>query len=416
MLLALMLAATESCTGLSRLRLPKVTIVGAAVDPASGACRVVGSARPRRNADIRFELWLPAATRWTGRFYQMGNGGFAGSIDRPTLADAARRGDAAAQTDTGHRGTGFDARWAVGRPDLVVDYGYRSIKVTSDVAATVIAAYYGRRATWRYYMGCSNGGRQALVAASRYPRDWDGIVAGAPAADWSHQLERFATIQHAIRDRPGGWGDPARILGGGATPAQAAAVATIEQAGYPADRASAREWRRWIYNPDPAAPSQRTFAEQAFRFLFRHDPDWTTARYARVRDAPDGKTRATLDVGPLDRFVRRGGRILSYFGWSDAVLSPGAGVAFHDRQVARLRRAGLPSASYRLFMVPGMAHCQGGDAPHGLGQSLAAPAAVDDAAHDVRRAIEAWVERGHPPGRLIAHDPATGATQTLVPR
>lgn len=353
-------------------------------------------ARPRPRAAIRVELHLPPAARWSGRYYQMGNGGFAGHIDRPTLAAAAARGDVAGATDTGHAGDGFDASWAAGRPDLVVDYAWRSIKVASDTARLVTRAYYGREARRRYFMGCSFGGRQALVAAGRWPADWDGVIAGAPAIRWRERWVAFARIQAAIRT-PGAWigeaqlatlirtGDRAML-----TPAQARGLAVVEAAGYPLAGADAGEWRRWIYNPDPAAPSQRTFADQSRRYLA-------------------GARLADFAVPPPTRFAARGGKVLSYFGGADAVLPP-------SFAVSDALGLGMVPSFYRLFFVPGMAHCQGGAAPHAIGQSLAAPAAADDPDHDVRRALEAWVEQGRAPERLIATAPGDPRrTAVLMP-
>ena len=359
-------------------------------------CRVEAVVRPRPRAAIRVELHLPPLARWSGRYYQMGNGGFAGHIDRPTLAAAAARGDVAGATDTGHSADGFDARWAAGRPDLVRDYAWRSIKVASDTARLLTRTYYGRDAGRRYFMGCSFGGRQALVAAGRWPADWDGVIAGAPAIRWRARWAAFTGIQQAIR-APGAWineptltslartGDRSRL-----TPAQARGLAAVETAGYPLAGADAGEWRRWIYNPDPAVPSQRSFAEQSARYL------------ADAREAD-------FAVPSLASFAAKGGRVLSYFGEADAVLPP-------SRAVAEARALGMRPGFYRLFLIPGMAHCQGGDGPHAIGQSLVAPAGANDADHDVRRALEAWAEQGRPPARLIAIKPADPRrTASLTP-
>jgi len=202
-------AGADRCAALRGASVPGLEIVSA--EPSDGACRVKAVARPRPDAAIRIELWLPDPARWSGRYYQMGNGGFAGTIDSATLEAAAARGDAAAATDTGHEGNGFDARWAADRPDLVEDYAWRSIKVTADAARALTRRYYGRAADRHYFMGCSFGGRQALVAAARWPDDWDGVIAGAPAADWLARLGGFAAIQHALRAVPGGWIAPERI-------------------------------------------------------------------------------------------------------------------------------------------------------------------------------------------------------------
>ena len=424
-------APRDRCAALRDTAIPGLEITAATL--VGDACRIEAVARPRVNAAIGIEMWLPAPARWSGRYYQMGNGGLAGRIDRPTLSAAAARGDVAAATDTGHKGDGFDARWAVGRPDLIEDYAYRSIKVTADAAAAVTGAYYGRPAKRRYFMGCSFGGRQALVAASRWPADWDGVIAGAPAADWPARLAGFARIQRALRVAPGGWIAPGRIAGLVAvvrnacgvaghctisalrracrvgrknaclTTAQEASLTTIEAAGYPLRDADPAEWTRWIVNLDVAAPSQLTLATQAFRYLLADNARWsigdtTTARADRI---------ALFRIDGLRAFAARGGKILSYFGGADAVLPP----AF---AIADARRLGATTAFYRLFPVPGMAHCQGGTAPTAFGQSLGAPSLRDDPTHDIRRALEAWVEGGKAPTVISAKANARGSRNVNV--
>ncbi|WP_425231062.1 tannase/feruloyl esterase family alpha/beta hydrolase [Sphingomonas sp.] len=389
-------AAPAACADLARLHSPTLTITEAVQEGT--LCRVAAVARPRPAARIGIEIWLPPAARWSGRYYQMGNGGFAGHVDRPTLAAAAARGDVAAATDTGHTGNGFEAGWAIGRRDLVEDYAWRSIRITSDAARVLTRAYYGQDARRRYFMGCSYGGRQALVAAARWPGDWDGVIAGAPATRWTVRQRGFAAI-HAALARPGAWIEAAQLATiiarhdtSGLTPAQRGGVAAIERAGYPLRHASAAAWGQWIYNRDAATGTQAAFVAQAPSL-------WDAA-------TPPAWAERLFAVGPLRAFAARGGRVLSYFGTADPVLPSGFAVS-------DARSAGARAGFYRLFMVPGMEHCQGGDAPHAIGQSLPAPTGADDAEHDVRRALEAWVERGRAPARLIATRPGD-ATQMVV--
>ena len=449
-------ATTDACKRLQRLELPRVEIEraerlagrfetpeGAQIE-APWSCRVRGVARPTPGSRIVFEVWLP--DQWNGRFYQLGNGGFAGAIHHPSLAAETALGNAAALTDTGHVGDSFDARWATEAPERIVDYGHRSIKATSDAAQRLIASYYGRPASRRYFAGCSNGGRQALMAAQRYPEDWDGIVAGAPANRWTAQLTTFAALQQQLRRDPATWiapaklpaiqrsalaacpagtvadgvaldplrcrFDPGRIVCRGRetdnclTAAQAQSVRSILRAGYePASAAAPDNWARWIINPDPFAPSQLTFATQAFRFLLRDRADWEVATFDSNRDAASPFMQRTLDAAAVDltRFRDRGGRIVSYFGWADAVISPRQHLAYY-RSVQRAMGGPVHTQNfYRLFMVPGMTHCQGGVGPTSFGQApVVAPAGRADAQHDIRRALEEWVERGVAPDRLIA--------------
>lgn len=430
--------AGSDCAAMARLSLEKAVIESAVLK--GGICRVAGIARPVPGSDIRFAVYLPARERWSGRYYQIGNGGFAGAIHHPTLEDGARRNDAIAATDTGHRGTGFDASWAAGNPVALADYGWRSIKATSDAARAILAQYYGRKPAFRYFMGCSNGGRMALMAAARWPGDWDGIIAGAPANPWTRQLKLFGDVQDAVR-APGAWLGregidlisrtaiaacrPRSVRGGVAQhPAdcrvdwrrlactasgrrgclsepQLAALGQIVAAGYMPAAAITDDWSRWIANPDAGAPSQLTFALQARQHLFgQYSP---------------GTLSAHLDIQPgdLQRFRDRGGKILSYFGWSDALISPGLGLEWYRSVDRQTRGNGSAASFYRLFFIPGMTHCQGGAGAVSFGQSLDAPATRNSRSHDVRLAIEAWVEAGVAPKVLQS---GTGRkTATIYP-
>jgi feruloyl esterase len=411
--------------------------------PAS--CRVVGIARPTADSEIGFELWLPDG--WNGRYSQLGNGGFAGNIDHPSLAAEIRRGNAAAMTDTGHKGSQFDASWALGHPEKVVDYGYRSIGVTADTTKRLIADYYGRPARRRYFIGCSNGGRQALMAAQRYPADWDGIIAGSPAVQWTRQIATFAAIQHRLRSGAQNWiptaklpaieraavaacgdrslgcridvrklvcrGDPDCL-----TPAQAASLDLLQSGvgGYPGfdptGAAVPQNWDQWIVNPDRDAPSQLAFATSGYRYLILEDPRWQVEQFDPARDiaaASDqiiaGRPLARIlnaDDPNLDRFKRSGGKLIMYVGTADALISPSSGAAYYRSVVKRIGGIVPTQAFFRLFVVPGMQHCQGGLAPNAFGQAWLAPGMKADALHDIRLALEAWVERGAPPASIVA--------------
>ena len=420
-----MLAAAPAgdCAAMARVALPEGRVLSA--QASEGACRVISETSPRSGSRIGVQVWLPL-TGWTGRYVQLGTGGFAGTIPAPALAAEIGRGNAAGVTDTGHVGRdGFDARWASGQPGRVADYGFRSIKVASDAAQALTVAFYGQAPGRRYFVGCSNGGRQALMAAQRHPGDWDGVLAGAPAVAWTAQLSSFARIQQALR-RPGAM-IPAIELpaiaaaaraGGrsrGLTAPQRRALAEIARDFDPAYAAEPGGWDQWIVNPDRAAQAQVTLAEQFFAHMVLDRPDWrvedlTAADLARARAlAP------ILDVKPdLGRFRARGGKLVIYTGLADPVIAPASAIAYHAA-------AGAPDFS-RLYLVPGMLHCQGGQAPHAFGQSHVSPPLTPDPAHDIRLALEAWVEADRPPGditaaRYMEDDPARGvaATTKLCP-
>ena len=194
------LNAATSCPSLKSLKLPDTKIdFAAAAGPTTmlgpgeftvkvpAFCRVGGIITPSSDSEIHFEVWLPAEG-WNGKFRGTGNGGFAGSINYAEMAAAIRDGYATASTDTGHRADGIDADWALGHPEKVVDFGNRAIHEMTVKAKGVIEAFYGETPKRSYFSSCSNGGRQALMEAQRYPDDYDGILAGAPANFWTHLL------------------------------------------------------------------------------------------------------------------------------------------------------------------------------------------------------------------------------------
>jgi len=212
-------APTRSCESLAALQLPHLTIVtaktvpsgAAAVNAAPGTapldvpahCEVRGVSRPSLDSEIGFEVWLPL-TGWNGKYRQNGNGGFAGTINRASLADPVRRGYVAAATDDGHDAAKTpQGTFAVGHPEKAIDFGYRAVHDTADQAKAIAAAFYGTRPSRSYFVGCSDGGREALMEAQRFPRDFDGIVAGAPANFWSHMNAAMIWIEQAATKSPG---------------------------------------------------------------------------------------------------------------------------------------------------------------------------------------------------------------------
>ncbi len=178
------------CAGLTSLTVPATTIASAAIVPAAGAvpqyCRVEG----RVDTEIAFVLGLPTA--WNGKFYHQGGGGFVGSI--PAITAGLTRGYASMATNTGHVGTGvaaLDGSWALNRLDRQVNFGHRGIHVVTVAAKQITKLAYGSAPKYSYFQGCSNGGRQAMHEVQRYPKDFDGVIAGAPALDWTGLMAGF---------------------------------------------------------------------------------------------------------------------------------------------------------------------------------------------------------------------------------
>jgi feruloyl esterase len=217
------LNAAASCESLASLALPQTQITRAqlvsagqfAATPAGvlapGApsfrpysalpafCHVTASIRPSSDSDIKIEVWMPAEG-WNGKFEGVGNGGWAGTISLQALAAALGRGYAAAATDTGHAGPG--GSFAFNHPEKLTDFAYRAVHEMTVQAKAIIRAYYGNAPKTSYWIGCSTGGRQGLIEAQRYPDDYDGIVAGAPANYMTHLLTQSIWVAQAVLKDP----------------------------------------------------------------------------------------------------------------------------------------------------------------------------------------------------------------------
>ncbi len=149
------------------------------------------------DSDIKIEVWLPVGAAWNGKYEAVGGGGWAGVISYPALASAVEEGYATSSTDTGHEGG--NANFAVGHPEKIVDFAYRAVHEMVVQAKAVMTAYYARGPRLSYWNGCSTGGRQGLMEAQRYPDDFDGIVAGAPANYQTHLHAFDISLQTFVR-------------------------------------------------------------------------------------------------------------------------------------------------------------------------------------------------------------------------
>jgi len=180
-----------SCEAVAGLKIDNTMIDAAesrpagAYTPVGGAeltglpafCRVHAVVSPVEGSHVGFEVWLPEA-EWNGKIEMLGNGGYSSAMAFPAMGEQLKRGYAAVATDTGHKGD--DPDFAAGHPEAIVDWASRAIHVSIDGAKSVASALYGQAARHAYFWGCSTGGQQALMEAQRYPKDFDGIIAGDP--------------------------------------------------------------------------------------------------------------------------------------------------------------------------------------------------------------------------------------------
>ena len=431
-------------------------------------CRVQGVIQPSSDSHIEFEVWLPASG-WNGRYEGLGNGGFAGSITYAGLANAVANGYAASASDTGHKGNAIDARWALGHPEKVTDFGYRAVHDTSDKAKALISAFYGNRAQHSYFSSCSNGGREALMEAQRFPEDYDGILAGAPANYWTHLLatagaedvflndpvsripaSKVPAIQVAtlaacdaqdgvkdgvINDPSRCHFDPSQLLCKGPdsdsclTAPQVASLEKLYQGPHdgsgkpvfpgrvPGGEAGLGGWSLWITGAQPATSLMYGFGTGFFSNMVFQDASWDYRTFQLERDTKiaDDKLARTLNATDPDlkRFKDRGGKLIVYHGWNDPAISPLNSIDYLHSVQAKM--GAKPTEEFvRLYLAPGMQHCGGGPGPDSFGQSLD----QSDPQHSVSKALERWVENREAPDKIIATkfktdgNPASGVLRT----
>jgi feruloyl esterase len=407
-------------------------------------CRVAATISPTSDSDIKVEVWLPASG-WNGKYQAVGNGGWAGSITYAAMARALRDGYATSSTDTGH--TGGNASFALGHPEKLVDFAYRAVHEMTVKTKAMANAFYGAEPKRAYFNGCSTGGRQAITAAQRFPNDFDGIVAGAAANPksgldawriWMTQAmlkdkasfipeEKHRVIHQAVLnacDKLDGIEDglienpmrcrfdPAALACRGADGPDcltAAQVGTAKVVMSPVKNRQTGElifpgfepgtelgWSRLLSGPDPYAN-----AVEQFKYIVFKDPKWDWRTFDLERDVAAAEksghgTLASVDPN-LTAFAQRGGKLMTYHGWSDNSIAPQASVNFYTRALAATRASGT---WLRLYMAPGMGHCSGGEGPDTF---------------DMMRPLDSWVESGTLPQQIVASKITAGKVTRTRP-
>jgi feruloyl esterase len=475
------LHAQTACEQLTGLRLEHARITSAAFVPAMelpaqpaphefpGAhvadhCEVKAVATPTTDSEIHFELWLPPASAWNGKYLQVGSGGWGGVIGLHSMITPLNRGYATAATDDGHVADGT-GKFTAGHPEKLIDFGYRAIHETSLQSRVIMNAFYGQPLRQAYFVGCSDGGREALMQAERFPEDFNGIVAGAPANHWTHQFSGFIWNERAlfakgesilpaaklellqsealkqcdaldglrdgiIDDPRKCQFDPSVLLckeadtDGCLTREQVEAVQKIysgpkdpvtgEQIypGFePGMEADVSSWRVWLLNRVQADFGNSNFADAVYE---NPNWDWRASNLHDDLELADKKEAGVVNsYNPdLRSFRDHGGKLIVYQGWQDAAVAPRDAINFYNQVDEFLTqypdpRAGAPKASidgfYRLFMAPGVSHCTGGVGPNSFGNDQLPKAGVPaDADHDVVIALDRWVVSGEAPDFIIA--------------
>jgi feruloyl esterase len=449
-LLPLSFGAT--CESLAGLSLPDTTIAKAEtvaagafappnMPPAQQAnfkrspafCRVAAEIKPTPDSDIKIEVWMPVEN-WNGKFMGVGNGGWSGAIVYPALGMALNHGYAAASTNTGHDGT--DATFALGHPEKLIDFGYRAVHEMTLKGKAITEAFYSKAPARSYWNGCSSGGKQGLKEAQKFPMDYDGIVAGAPANYWTHLMtgdlwpavvthkdpaaalaQADLTVLHKaalqacdnldgvkdglIEDPTRCHFDPGTLLCKGSQTEGCLMAPQVEAARKIYAGATNPRTGKSIFpgmTPGselvwPALAGQTPFGIPVshFQYVVFKDPKWD---YLTLNFDKDVELADKLDNGLLNAtdpdlkaFFGHGGKLLMYHGWNDQLITPLNSVNYYNSVVRKMGGAAKVSNSYRLFMAPGMNHCGGGDGPARI---------------DVFTAIDEWVSNGKAPEQMLA--------------
>jgi feruloyl esterase len=416
-------------------QVPPDSPMGRRISKLPAFCRVAATLAPTVDSDIKIEVWLPASS-WNGKLLAVGNGGWAGSISYSGMTAALENGYATTSTDTGH--TGGNASFVIGHPEKLVDFAYRAVHEMAVTSKAIVAGYYQKGPRLSFWTGCSTGGRQGLMAAQRYPEDFDGIIAGAPANNQTHLCawriavearilqdpamvvppSKLALVNRAVMsacdaldgvtdglltDPRSCRFDPSTLLcRGGPTDAclTAPQVEAVKMGYAPARRKTGEliypglvpggetGWAMLTgANPEPG-----TIDVGMFRYVAHQSPAWDWRTFDLEADTALIDMRGSFidAINPdLSAFKARGGKLLIYHGWIDGgsggAISPQNSVNYYSNVLAKM--GPRQDDWLRLFMVPGMAHCGGGHGPNQV---------------DWLAALERWRESGITPDQIIA--------------
>ena len=460
--------AAESCEALGKFQKASLVISSASAQ-AAGAfqipgkqedikanaalpafCRVVGKIAAGENSSIGFELWIPPAAAWNGKLLVVGNGGYVGAIQYHELEPAIRRGYAVVSSDSGHVDTSAyrheTLQWGTDHPEKIADWAERSTHAAAEVAKALVKQFEGRNAGKSYFFGCSTGGGQALMAAQRYPQDFDGIIAGAPGFRRSGLNEGFLWMATQNMKSAAGYIPPAKLpfinqaaiaacgAGDGVIddprrcrfdpeamqckndvdgPAclTGAQIATLKKmySGAVNARSGEQVYPGWPVGSEFGYAGGWGYAiegPQPFRLEFFRDWvfkdsqwDWRTFDWDKdlgIVDAVIGHTVDATDPD-LSAFKKHGGKLILYHGWADPIGNAYDTIDYYEKMAHKTQDA--PSFA-RLFLMPGMGHCRGGVGPN---------------AFDAIGTLDQWVESGQPPAKMIAlKSAATDSTGGLA--
>jgi len=436
----------ETCRALADLRVEDTNLLSAAVVPAGDDlpeyCRVLGYVRPA----INFEIRLPTSD-WNGKFYMSGCGGFCGKLSSDSdfvtdIKGPLQRRYAVSMTDGGHWSESiFDGRWAYHNRQAEIDFGYRAVHETARVTKSIIEAFYEQQPAFSYFGGCSNGGRQGVMQALRYPEDFDGIISFDPALNLGKGLLKgpwlarvnsgpdgsdliAATearlLEEAVYDACDSLDglddglisdprlcdfDPAALLceegraEGCLTQAQVDAARALYQG--PRDSAGRQLYPGLIYGSEPYWPfwisgPMLTAPLEYFRYMgFREDPGerFTLEDFDFDNDPPRLEFMGSIysaDNPDLEAFRERDGKLLMVQSWADPAVNPTTTINYYEAAEELVGSREKTQDFFRLIMLPGADHCGLGEGP-----------GIRNNGFDPLTALERWVEEGEGPESLL---------------
>ena len=465
---ASLLSATPSCESLASLALPRATVTLAEPiaagafppppgrGPAAGTlykslpafCRLAATLKPSADSTIKIEIWMPA-NGWNSKLQSVGNGAWAGTISYPAMATALTAGYAAASTDTGHEGN--SSGFVPGHPEQLIDFAWRAVHEMTVAAKLVTSAYYSSAPKFTYWNGCSTGGRQALTEAQRFPADYDGIVAGAPASYvtrlqaaqiWIAQAthandasyippSKYPIIHQAVLDqcdaldgvKDGVLENPTRCKfepkvleckGPDSPSCLTAPQVELVRKVY-SGPVNSRTGESIFPGLEPGSelgwsnlsgPKPMDYAVDMYRLVAFKDPDWNYLKFNPDTDVE----RAEKQIGSLMNAIDPNlqpflshGKLLQYLGWADPGIPSESSVNYYKAVTTKLGGTANVNDSYRLFMIPGMFHCGGGDGTSSF---------------DMVAALDQWVSSGKAPDQIPAsriRDGKVDRTRPLCP-
>ena len=467
-----------SCESLLTFAFPDTTIGAAASQPGGPYvapdawhlafanlppyCLVSATIKPTSDSNINVQVWMPTQ-RYNGRYLGTGNGGYAGGFFQSELAAGINNGFATANTDMGTSpADGVSADALVGHPEKWKDFGWRSTHLMTLFAKALIQAFYGNPASHSYFAGCSTGGQQALMEAQRFPADYDGILAGAPAFNRTHlhtvtvaqyrathipptgyiPATKLDAVNQAVlaqcRGQDGGVKtdafltdprncafDPAKMQCPAGTDAPSCLTADQVAAMKTYYAGSINPSNDAVINPgnmhgsetsNPAALglafnenlNEPSF-DSLFKWVFGLTWQWQTFDFNQNVATVDQVLAPDLNATSTDlrTFAGRGGKLILYAGWADPLI-PSPSTINYFNALAQTMFGAVSSGTIkqtqqfaRLFMAPGMWHCQAGPGPNAFGGMIQQPVSFDPQ-HDLVSALAQWVESGVAPTSVIA--------------